>query len=196
MIVLAIDTALDACSVAVTDGDVVRAQLSEAMSRGQSERLAPMTREVMQAADLRFDQIDRVVVTTGPGSFTGLRVGLSFARVMALAIGKPCLGVSTLEALALEDGVDGLRGAIVQTPGAAYIALYRDGAAVLSPKGAEKAEAEAQLNAAANGEIFALRTSTIPVDAAMLALRAAHLSPEHYPPNPLYLRAALQGRSE
>ncbi len=82
----------------------VRAHRCETMSRGQSGRLTPMVREAMQAADLRFDQIDRVVVTTGPGSFTGLRVGLSFARVMALAIGKPCLGVSTLEALALEDG--------------------------------------------------------------------------------------------
>ncbi len=118
MKVLAIDTALDACSVAlVRDGGTLTSR-SEQMQRGQAERLAPLVREAVAEAKLPFAELDRIAVTTGPGSFTGVRVGLSFARALALALGKPCVGVSTLEALALADGEDGLRAALIETPGA------------------------------------------------------------------------------
>mgnify|MGYP002626729361 CR=1 FL=1 len=68
---------------------------------------------------MRLAEIDRIAVTTGPGSFTGVRVGLSFARALALALGIPCVGVSTLEALALAQERKGLRAALIETPGAA-----------------------------------------------------------------------------
>jgi len=197
MIVLAIDTALDACSVAMADEAGVRTCISEKMQRGQSERLAPMVQEAMAAAEIRFDQVDRVAVTIGPGSFTGVRVGIAFARVMALALGKPCVGVSTLEALALEQGEGGLRAAIVRTPGAAYAALYEDGAPLLAPRAAEPEEAEELLSAAAGGRDFALRaSSSAPLDIGALARRAARLDPVLYPPDPLYLRAPLKTMSE
>ena len=100
MITLALDTCLGACSVAVMDGDRVLASMSEAMTRGHQERLAPMTREVMSAARLAFSELDRIGVTVGPGSFTGLRVGLAFAKGLAMALNRPCVGVGSLEALA------------------------------------------------------------------------------------------------
>ncbi|WFU72538.1 tRNA (adenosine(37)-N6)-threonylcarbamoyltransferase complex dimerization subunit type 1 TsaB [Bradyrhizobium sp. CB2312] len=102
MLILAIDTALDACSAAVLDTETaeLRAQESLPMKRGHAEALMPLIARVMQSADLAFTALDRIAVTTGPGSFTGLRVGISAARGLALAAGKPAVGVTTLSAYA------------------------------------------------------------------------------------------------
>ena len=70
------------------------------MARGHAEALMPLIARVMKAAGLTFTDLDRVVVTTGPGSFTGLRVGIAAARGFGLATGKPVVGVSTLSAYA------------------------------------------------------------------------------------------------
>jgi tRNA threonylcarbamoyladenosine biosynthesis protein TsaB len=189
MIVLGLDTALDACSVAlVRDGDVL-AKLSESMDRGQAERLASMTREAVECAGVAFADIDRVAVTTGPGSFTGVRVGLSFARSLALALARPCLGVSTLEALALEDGQEGLRAALIETPGAAYFALYQDGAPLIAPREIERSAHTALLREAAGARAVRLKGPNAAPDAASLAHRAAGLDPARYLPDPAYLRA-------
>jgi tRNA threonylcarbamoyladenosine biosynthesis protein TsaB len=102
MRVLAIDTALAACSAAVLDTEQPGAVASESlpMARGHAEALMPLLAELMRRADLAFADIDRIVVTTGPGSFTGLRVGIAAARGIALAADKPAVGVSTLSAYA------------------------------------------------------------------------------------------------
>jgi tRNA threonylcarbamoyladenosine biosynthesis protein TsaB len=101
MRVLAIDTALEACSAAVLDPDSgITASESLAMTRGHAETLMPLIARVMNGAGVEFAQLDRIAVTTGPGSFTGLRVGISAARGIALAAGKPAVGLSTLAALA------------------------------------------------------------------------------------------------
>jgi len=102
MRVLAIDTALAACSAAVLDtghGGIVASE-SLLMIRGHAEALMPLLARVMKASGVAFRDLDRIVVTTGPGSFTGLRVGLSAARGLALATGIPAVGVSTLSAYA------------------------------------------------------------------------------------------------
>ncbi|KPF95578.1 tRNA (adenosine(37)-N6)-threonylcarbamoyltransferase complex dimerization subunit type 1 TsaB [Rhodopseudomonas palustris] len=102
MLILAIDTALEACSAAILDTDANRllASESEPMQRGHAEALVPMLARVMQASGLGFAELDRIAVTTGPGSFTGLRVGLSAARGIALAADKPVVGLTTLSAYA------------------------------------------------------------------------------------------------
>jgi tRNA threonylcarbamoyladenosine biosynthesis protein TsaB len=102
MLVLAIDTALAACSAAVLDTEQATLLASEqlAMTRGQAEALMPLIERVMLAADIGFPALDRIAVTTGPGSFTGLRVGISAARGLALAAGKPSVGLTTLSAYA------------------------------------------------------------------------------------------------
>jgi tRNA threonylcarbamoyl adenosine modification protein YeaZ len=102
MRVLAIDTALEACSAAVLDsgrGGVVWRE-SRVMARGHAEALMPLVARVMSAAAVAFSELDRIVVTIGPGSFTGLRVGVAAARGIALAGGKDIVGVTTLAAFA------------------------------------------------------------------------------------------------
>src|SRR5205823_14292974 len=76
------------------------AQESEAMKRGHAEALMPLIARVMKASCIAFLSLDRIAVTTGPGSFTGLRVGLSAARGIALAADKPVVGLTTLTAFA------------------------------------------------------------------------------------------------
>jgi tRNA threonylcarbamoyladenosine biosynthesis protein TsaB len=100
MKLLAVDTALGACSAAVLDGERVLAQALEPMERGHAERLAPMVQEVMSAAGIGFDALDRLAVTIGPGTFTGQRVGYAFMRGLRLALGCPLIGVTTLSAMA------------------------------------------------------------------------------------------------
>jgi len=82
MLILAIDTALDACAAGVLDTEAGRliAMESQAMKRGHAEALMPLIGRVMKDSGVAFASLDRIAVTTGPGSFTGLRVGLSAAR--------------------------------------------------------------------------------------------------------------------
>src|SRR6202051_1319469 len=102
MLILAIDTALDACAAGVLDTDAGGriAQESQAMKRGHAEALMPLIARVIAQSGVAFAGLDRIAVTTGPGSFTGLGVGLSAARGIALAANKPVVGVTTLTAYA------------------------------------------------------------------------------------------------
>ena len=102
MRILAIDTALEACSAAVLDTEQAATSVHESlpMVRGHAEALMPLIARVMERAGLDFAALDRIAVTTGPGSFTGLRVGIAAARGIALASGKPAVGLTTLAAYA------------------------------------------------------------------------------------------------
>lgn len=140
MIILTIDTCIGACSAGLFDRDRALAVRSEPMTRGHQERLAPMVEEVFAGAGIAPAEIDRVAVTIGPGSFTGLRVGVAFAKGFASALGAPCLGVGTLEALVesvpAAEGtrigvVDGKRGQIyaqIELGGAPAQLTYEDAA--------------------------------------------------------------------
>jgi tRNA threonylcarbamoyladenosine biosynthesis protein TsaB len=100
MRILGFDTATSACSAALWRSGVIVARRLELMQRGQSERLMPMIKEVLNEAGVGFADLDLLAVTRGPGAFTGLRIGLAAARGLALATGLKCFGVTTLEALA------------------------------------------------------------------------------------------------
>lgn len=184
MIVFACDTALDACSVAIVRSDETLAHISDTMKRGQAERLPLMAREAMQTAGVAFADIDLLVTTIGPGSFTGVRVGLSFARALAVALTRPIIGVSTLEALALGGGEDGLRAALIETPAASYFALYENGAASVPPCAIERG---AYAPMTSEKDVTLVGPGATP-DVVALARRALRLDPAVYPPNPLYLR--------
>jgi tRNA threonylcarbamoyladenosine biosynthesis protein TsaB len=103
MRVLAIDTALANCAAAVLDDGSASAcfeTCGEEIGRGHAEKLMDMIGTVMAESSTAFSDLDRVAVTVGPGSFTGLRVGLAVARGFGLVLEKPVVGVTTLAAIA------------------------------------------------------------------------------------------------
>jgi tRNA threonylcarbamoyladenosine biosynthesis protein TsaB len=106
MIVLAIETCFNRCAACVYDAAAGRALAAEQMEmeRGHAEALAPMVQRLLAKAALGVDAIARVAVTTGPGTFTGLRIGLSFARAFGLARNIPVIGLDSLSAVALSIG--------------------------------------------------------------------------------------------
>lgn len=202
MIILAIDTALETCSAAVTRAGRVLAARSEPMARGHQERLAPLVAEVMAEAGIGFGALERIGVTVGPGSFTGLRVGLAFAKGLGVALDRPVAGIGTLEALAA--GTRGFAAAVIDARrGQVYVQGFRDGRPAAEPQ-ALTAEAAADMlididpagparlvgpGAALLAQAFP-RASIDPrpgADPARLAALAAAVEPA--PPRPIYLRA-------
>ena len=136
MRVLAIDTALEACAAAVLDTEHGRvASESLPMERGHAEALMPLIAQVMRQADMPFTALDRVAVTTGPGSFTGLRVGISAARGIALAANKPAFGLTTLAAFAApyiaDDSKSGVAVAIDARHNHVYLQVFAPGGRTL-----------------------------------------------------------------
>lgn len=126
MRVLAIDTALEACAAAVLDtaAGAILASESLPMARGHAEALMPLLARVMDAAGLDFAALDRIAVTVGPGSFTGLRVGIAAARGIALAAGKPAVGLSTLSGFAAPHVAGGTEESIVVAIDARHDQVY------------------------------------------------------------------------
>ncbi|HVY59876.1 MAG TPA: tRNA (adenosine(37)-N6)-threonylcarbamoyltransferase complex dimerization subunit type 1 TsaB [Xanthobacteraceae bacterium] len=213
MRVLAIDTALDACSAAVLDTERrgVVARESQQMARGHAEALMPLIERVMKSINLRFGDLDRIAVTVGPGSFTGLRVGVAAARGIALAAGKPAIGLTTLAAYAAPhvaaDETVPLLAAIDARHDHVYMQLFGPGGRTLvAPRVAPVRDAvraatsgPARLVGSAAQIIAAAWPSDEPpppvVDAAgapnidwVAHLGAAAMESKH-PPKPLYLRA-------
>jgi tRNA threonylcarbamoyladenosine biosynthesis protein TsaB len=213
MLVLAIDTALDACSAAVLDSDrrVIVASETLAMQRGHAEALMPLIARVMDSAAIEFRGLDRIAVTTGPGSFTGLRVGISAARGIALAAGKPAIGLTTLAAFAAphiaEDDTLPVVAAIDARHGHVYLQVFGPrGRTLIAPKVASLREAvraaqtdPARIVGSAAQLIAAAWPKTEPSpptvdqrgapDIGWIARLAAAADEGHGSPKPLYLRA-------
>jgi tRNA threonylcarbamoyl adenosine modification protein YeaZ len=214
MRVLAIDTALAACSAAVLDteyGGGVLASESLSMARGHAEALMPLIYQVMQRSQLAFADLDRVAVTTGPGSFTGLRVGISAARGIALATDKPAVGVSTLTAYAApllaDDETTPVIAAIDARHEHVYLQVFGAGGRVLvAPRLAPLSEAVRAafdapcriIGSAAQSVADSLpRGAPLPLlvdvreapDIVWVARMGAVLPEGQSPPKPQYLRA-------
>lgn len=137
MKILAVDTALGACSAAVLEDEHLRAHELVVMERGHAEALAPMVQALMARATLCFADLDRLAVTTGPGTFTGQRVGLAFMRGLRLALKRPLIGVTTLEAMAAAamDETQASFGAALHDAkrGEVYVGLYGRAEPILQP---------------------------------------------------------------
>ena len=207
MKILAVDTALGACSVALLEDDRLLAHIFEPMERGHAERLAPMVDEAMKQACVGFAALNRLAVTVGPGTFTGQRVGLAFMRGLRLALHIPLTGVSTLGAMAMAAmAKTGLTraAAIHDARRAEAYLLLREGDAVVQPPvvlpfadGVARIDAFGPCALAGTGAASAHESlghdftlSNIRQPDALWVARLAQKSPiSSEAPGPLYLRA-------
>ncbi|GLH77771.1 tRNA (adenosine(37)-N6)-threonylcarbamoyltransferase complex dimerization subunit type 1 TsaB [Bradyrhizobium sp. SSBR45G] len=213
MLILAIDTALDHCAAAVLDTDSATMHAHETlpMMRGHAEALMPLIARVMQQSGVGFRELDRIAVTTGPGSFTGLRVGLSAARGIALAAHKPVVGVTTLSAYAApivsEDRANPVISAIdARHDHVYYQVVSGSGEELVAPRVAAIDEVLAAARFGAPhlvGNAAALlaerwpsaEAAPVEIDAqagpdiAWVAWLGAAADPAHAPARPFYLRA-------
>jgi N6-L-threonylcarbamoyladenine synthase len=206
--ILALDTALAACAVAVRDGNG-RVTVDEAViGVGHAEHLIPQIDAVLGQAGLKPADLGRVVAVVGPGSFTGIRAGLAAARGLGLALNIPVVGVTTLEALAAE-ARDLMPGrAVVAVLDARRDEVYAQSFAVdgapLSPPAlltrAAAADLAARHDAVLIGSGAALVAEHLPDAqiagpqpqasiATVLAIGATRAIPDR-PPGPLYIRGA------
>jgi tRNA threonylcarbamoyladenosine biosynthesis protein TsaB len=213
MLILAIDTALDACAAGVLDTDAGKliAQQSEPMKRGHAEALMPLIARVMKESGIAFAGLDRIAVTTGPGSFTGLRVGLSAARGIALAANKPVVGLTTLTAYAAPVVSQNLEQPVISAIDARHDQVYfqvvsGDGNPLIRPRVAPIEEALGASRFGAPhlvGNAAGILSQRWPADApppfkvdaqgapdiAWVAWLGAAVSPNTAPARPFYLRA-------
>ena len=203
MPVLALDTALDACSAAVlADGEVL-AGAYETRPRGHGERIAAMCAEVLEEAGLVPGDLRRICVTVGPGSFTGVRIGLATARGFGVALGLPVVGLSTLTAVAVPSGGGRpLLAAHDARRGQVYVQAFGADGAPLAPPVAAAPEAAARIRrpdmalvvgsgaallaAHLDGGVEAVEARP---DARLFASLADALPVTAGAPEPLYLRA-------
>jgi tRNA threonylcarbamoyladenosine biosynthesis protein TsaB len=213
MLILAIDTALDACAAGVLDTEAGKmiAQESLPMKRGHAEALMPLIARVVKESGIGFADLDRIAVTTGPGSFTGLRVGLSAARGLALAAAKPVVGVTTLTAYAAPIVNEGREHPVISAIDARHDHVYLqvvagNGSSLVWPCVApiEEALDAARFGAphlvgnaagilaerwpAENAKPFEVDAQAAP-DIAWVGWLGAAVSPDTAPARPYYLRA-------
>ena len=203
MLVLGLHTAGPACDVAIVRNGELIAQQCEEMARGQDARLPGLVAKVCMDAGVLMKAVDRIGVVTGPGSFTGVRVGVAYARGLALALRVPCIGVTSLEA-ALPAGQQG--SAIVLAPAQRrapdityWMQLFRSGNAT-GPAQEMSFEAVTELLISHPHMVYgdADELSQVMPDldiraASATAKRTAELAavfdPDLHPPKPSYARA-------
>ncbi|HTV33123.1 MAG TPA: tRNA (adenosine(37)-N6)-threonylcarbamoyltransferase complex dimerization subunit type 1 TsaB [Methylocella sp.] len=220
MRILAIDTALATNSACVFDEGAENPAASEcaASQRGQAEALLPLIDKVMAGAEGGFASLDRVAVTVGPGSFTGLRIGIAAARAIGLACNIPVVGISTLAALAAplilqqKPGLSAI--AIDARHGHVFFAAFgTDGRTTLPARILPVREAVRSLGAGpvrlagsgacllaaeapSAGTEFEIVQDNAIIDIVFVARIGLLADPAQAPPRPLYLKAPEAKRLE
>ena len=209
MLILALDTSMAACSVCVYDADksLVIGANQQFMDRGQAEALAPMVQETMKLAGVGFVDLNRIAVTTGPGTFTGVRIGLAMARGLGVALNIPITGINSLAAIAANETETKLPIVVAADAraGEIYFASYdQAGLEVMAPVVVALAEAnkfmlshpvkmlgtaaDLLLNKMDDHRHVRSDAGDLPIAEKFVRLAATMPAPT-LPPEPLYLRA-------
>ncbi len=194
-LVLGFDTAAAHCAAALVSGHRLLAARDEAMPTGQADRLVPLIEELLGEAGLDWRDLHGIGVGTGPGNFTGVRIGVSLARGLALGLGVPALGVTAFEALGLgrPDALlvrDARLGQVhLQLPGAAGgpVTVALDGPWPAVPPGLAVVGDRAEEVAARVGGVAEPPLMLLAEAVARVAL--SRLGEARARPAPLYLRA-------
>ena len=136
MKILAIDSCMNTSSVAILEDERLVALYTVNTDNTHSETLLPMIRDALKSADIGAEEIDAYAVSHGPGSFTGVRIGVATVKGLAFGKGKPCVEVSTIEALA--ENLEGFSGIICPVMnarrGQVYTGIFKDGARLMEDR--------------------------------------------------------------
>ncbi|WP_373050845.1 tRNA (adenosine(37)-N6)-threonylcarbamoyltransferase complex dimerization subunit type 1 TsaB [Thalassovita aquimarina] len=179
-LILGFDTSAAHCAAALLSGDRVIAARAEDMGRGQAERLFPLLEQVLAEGGVNWADLDAIGVGVGPGNFTGIRISVSAARGLALALDIPVIGVNSFEAIALDlDHV-----AIPAVPGPR-------GQAYLAPEGQAPylASSDELLEIMQDVPLATPDTDKLAPNIAKIA-QSRLSDPNPLPPAPLYIKAA------
>ena len=202
---LALDTCGPSCGVALLSPDRgVLSRAQKVIGRGHAEHLMPLMEELMQTVDCAYRDLTRIGVTTGPGSFTGVRVGLSVARGLGFALGIDVVGVSALDVVAHQYGQPSRQtichAALLGRGGQAFYQrfCYEAGQWYHETQAASYTAAEIKEAMSAHpgdlvgsGSVLADGpTGDWLIDPVCVAECASRLDANTAPPDPLYLRAA------
>ena len=197
MRILAIDTSCGAVSACVLDSsaDVAIARHSGPMARGHAEALGPALEKLMFGVEGGFKSLDRIAATIGPGSFTGIRIGLATARAIGLALNKPVIGVSTLVAFAgpllLEPGVGIIASAIDARHGRIYIQLFEPTGRPLVPARVDGLREAVRSIGAGPVRLTGSGAPMLAMEAARTGLNAELVSGAEYPDITVVARVGL-----
>jgi len=190
-LILAFDTSAAHCAAALVSGADVLAQTREDMAKGQAERLFPLLEDLLASVDKSWADLQIIGVCTGPGNFTGVRIGVSSARGLALSLGIPAIGVSALEALGF--GQTGPSTSLVDARrGRVYRQEYRDGIATGLPAQCDASDLVRSAKLIADSDLAGLENTSPPAQTRVVGVAAIALSRlglDNPRPAPLYLRA-------
>ncbi|WHO73162.1 tRNA (adenosine(37)-N6)-threonylcarbamoyltransferase complex dimerization subunit type 1 TsaB [Rhizobium sp. BT03] len=204
MIVLALDTAGVDCAAAVYDSgrNTMLGEASDMIGKGHAEHLIGIVDRALDQADMTLSDIDRIAVTVGPGSFTGIRVGVAAARGFALSLNVPAVGVTTLEVMASAQREKTPHRAVLAAMDAKRDEIYlqsfsSDGSPLDAPRALSVAQAQAFARGF-DGEITGSAAPLLKADAggdhtnnfpiSIVARLGAAASSDAGKPKPLYLR--------
>ena len=136
MKILALDSTANTSTVALLEDEHLIAQYTVNTKNTHSETLLPMVKSLLQASDTAVDEIDAFAVANGPGSFTGVRIGVATIKGLSFGRNKKCVAVSTTEALSVNlDGFDGIICPIMNARrGQVYTCIFKDGRALMEER--------------------------------------------------------------
>lgn len=176
--VLAFDTSGPWCSAALYEAGIIRVARHEEMAKGQAERLVGLLDDILAEADLTWANLNRIGVGVGPGNFTGIRIGVSTARGLAMGLGIPAIGVSRFDAIALEaKGIP----AVAAPRGQVYLSPTGE-----APRLASALEATDLME---DGVLATLEPDQLPGRIARIAADCPNAE-DHPAPAPLYIKPA------